>query len=224
MQQIWDLPLRTFHWSLVLAIIFSYATSQMSGEWLSWHISIGIFIFALMLFRIIWGFVGTTTARFKTFFPTYSKIKKKYYSDNNYIGHSLLGSISVFALILLIFSQAALGFFVVNDEIDINGPLYDLVSSDTSYMLTGLHSKLFDVLLVMIAIHLLAIAYYSIYKKRNIVTPMVTGKIKTKINNGFETKLSINKLNLFLTFSCSLFTYWLIDSGYLLMVLLDFTK
>src|SRR5436190_627753 len=65
--RIWDLPVRFFHWSLVVLVLFSYITGKIGGTWLEWHMRSGYAILALLLFRIAWGFVGSDTARFTRF-------------------------------------------------------------------------------------------------------------------------------------------------------------
>lgn len=172
---IWDLPLRLFHWLLVASLILSYISTELSIEWLYWHIEIGIIIFSLIIFRFIWGIIGTTTSRFVNFAPTRARIRQYYTGKYFLTGHTPLGAISVFVLLLLVFFQTVTGFFSFNDEADIHGPFYSIVNSKYYEAATSLHSMLSAVLLIFICLHIIAISYYRLIKNRNIITPMLIG-------------------------------------------------
>ena len=121
LQLIWDLPLRLFHWLFAISILASWYTSEQEGEMIEQHMQLGYFILGLVVFRIIWGFVGTKHARFSQFFPTPFKIinyLKSSQSDeqNKHAGHNPLGSLMVFLMLLLILLQAVSGLFI-NDDI-----------------------------------------------------------------------------------------------------------
>lgn len=175
---IWDLPLRLFHILLIISLIAAYITGIESGLWLEWHIHFGIFILALLVFRITWGFSGSTYSRFSNFFPTPYRLKTLYRSSEYKIGHSPLGGISIFTMLGFILIQASLGLFALNDEVDIHGPLYALVSSSWSERLTLWHSQVINVLLALTALHITAIVYYTWFKQRTLILPMITGTIK----------------------------------------------
>ncbi|MCA0187776.1 MAG: cytochrome b/b6 domain-containing protein, partial [Proteobacteria bacterium] len=65
-QRVWDLPIRLFHWLLVASIAFAYVSGQLGGNLIDWHARAGFFIVGLVVFRLVWGVVGTPTARFAT--------------------------------------------------------------------------------------------------------------------------------------------------------------
>lgn len=172
--RLWDLPTRLFHWLLVLAIAAAIISGQLGGNLIVWHGRIGIFIVGLIVFRLVWGLLGSTYARFAQFFPTPAKIKAYLRGEWRQPGHNPLGALSVFALLGLVGFQAVSGLFA-NDDIAFNGPLYDLVGRELSNRLSGLHHLASNALYVLIALHLAAIAFYGHVKKNNLVKPMITG-------------------------------------------------
>ena len=172
--QLWDLPLRVFHWSLVILVTVAIITGEIGGEWMGIHGKAGIGIAGLVTFRLIWGVIGSTHARFLTFIPTPGKIKAYLQGKWRGVGHNPIGAFSVLALLTLLGVQAGTGLFS-NDDIDFTGPLADLIESTLSSRLTGIHQILANVLLGLVALHIIAIGFYVLIKKDNLVKPMVTG-------------------------------------------------
>ena len=172
---IWDLPHRLFHWLLAVSVVAAYITAKIGGELIDWHGRLGIFILGLLVFRIIWGFIGSTHSRFSTFFPTFSRISAYLKGQWQGIGHNPLGALSVLALLAAVAVQVGTGLFA-NDDIAFEGPLFDLIDKDVSDKLTGLHSTTFYILLGFVVLHLIAIVFYRFVKKTNLVKPMLTGK------------------------------------------------
>lgn len=172
---IWDLPLRLFHWLLVVAVAAAYITAKIGGSLIDWHGRIGIFILGLLVFRILWGFVGSTHARFLTFFPTLPRLAAYLKGRWQGIGHNPLGALSVFALLAVLAVQVGTGLFA-NDDIAYVGPLSGFVDKSLSDRLTGLHNTIFDLLVGFVVLHVVAIVFYRWVKKTNLVAPMLTGK------------------------------------------------
>jgi cytochrome b len=172
--RIWDLPTRLFHWMLVLCVVASFVSGQLGGNLIEWHGKIGLFIVGLIVFRLVWGLIGSTYARFTQFFPTPAKLKAYLRGDWRGVGHNPLGAFSVFGLLALVGIQVSTGLFS-NDDITFFGPLYELVSKDVSNQLTGLHKLSSNLLLVLIGLHLCAIAFYTRVKKDNLIKPMLRG-------------------------------------------------
>lgn len=175
---VWDLPTRLFHWCLAVLIGVSWLTGEM-GE-MEWHMRSGIAILALVLFRLLWGFFGSTTARFSDFLT--SPVTAYRYArgllagkNDRYLGHNPLGGWMVVALLGLVFLQASSGLFA-NDDIFTEGPLYHLVTKSTSDWLTGIHKSLFDILLAAAALHIAAAFFYLLVKKDNLILPMIHGR------------------------------------------------
>lgn len=172
--RLWDLPTRIFHWSLVLAVSVAVITGELGGTWMDVHGKAGLTIVGLVTFRIVWGFVGSTHARFLNFVPTPSKIMAYLKGRWQGVGHNPLGAFSVLALLGLLAVQATTGLFT-NDDIAFTGPLNVLIDETLSARLTGLHRQLANVLLALLALHIVAIFFYVRFKKDNLVKPMVTG-------------------------------------------------
>lgn len=171
---VWDLPTRIFHWSLAAAVAVAFVTGFIGGNLMDVHGKAGIVIVGLVAFRIVWGIAGSTYARFASFVRGPSAIRGALRGDWRGVGHNPLGALSVMALLSLAALQVATGLFG-NDDIAFNGPLYALVSKETSDLLTGLHVRAVWALSALIAVHLAAIAFYARVKKDNLVLPMLTG-------------------------------------------------
>jgi len=174
---VWDLPLRLFHWAMVVSVASCYATGNLGGHWLEWHVFIGTFVFSLLCFRIQWGFLGNPYSRFCQFFPTLSRIRLYLKSTWNELGHSPLGAISVFAILGILLIQSLLGLFSFNDEIEVHGPFYELLNSSLTEQITYWHTMLVNGLIFLFALHISAIFYFAKFKKINLVKPMITGKM-----------------------------------------------
>ncbi len=172
--RLWDLPLRIFHWALVLAVLTAFITARLGGEWMGLHGKAGLAIIGLLAFRITWGVIGSTHARFKTFAPSPAAIRAYLKGRWQGIGHTPLGALAVFALLGLLAAQAGTGLFS-NDDIAFNGPLSGLIDKELSDRLTGLHHQLSNILLLLMGLHIAAIVFYVWLKKNNLVKPMLTG-------------------------------------------------
>ena len=172
--RLWDLPTRLFHWLLALCVAAALISAQIGGDFMDWHGRIGLFIVGLVVFRLVWGVMGSTYARFAQFFPTPARLKAFKSGAWRGVGHNPLGALSVLALLGLLAFQATSGLFS-NDDISYVGPLADLVSKDMSNRLTGLHKLASNGIYLLIGLHLVAIVFYALVKKDNLVKPMVTG-------------------------------------------------
>ena len=176
---IWDLPIRIVHWLLTVLIFGSWYTVSVSGD-MERHMLIGQTILCLLIFRVVWGFVGTRYAKFSSFVfgprtilaYTRSILSR---SGGGYAGHNPLGFLAVFAMLLLIGIQVTTGLFATDGDF-YEGPLNHLVSGRTGNQITDIHYLNFDVLAIMIGIHIVAIFFYLLYKRENLISPMFTGK------------------------------------------------
>ncbi len=173
---LWDLPTRAFHWLLVAAIGAAWFTGEQAGSWMVWHGRIGILIIGLISFRLAWGVVGSTYARFANFVRGPAVIADYLRGRWHGHGHNPLGALSVLGLLGLISLQLGTGLFATSDDSGFNGFLQSLVGSGLSERLTGLHHLGFDILLVLIGLHFAAIVFYTHFKKDNLLKPMLTGK------------------------------------------------
>ena len=171
---IWDLPTRLFHWLLVLAIVALVVTGKAGGSWMEWHGRLGLLVLGLLVFRLLWGVMGSTYARFAGFFPTPAKVAAYLRGQWHAPGHNPLGACSVLALLAVPLFQVLTGL-VANDDIAFVGPLYDLVGRDLSNLATRWHLLAVNVLLALVALHVAASLFYAHIKKDNLVKPMVLG-------------------------------------------------
>lgn len=172
--RVWDAPLRIFHWLLVLAVVSAFVSGEIGGNLMDWHGRIGLFILGLLVFRLVWGLVGSTHSRFLNFIPTPGRIRAYLKGEWHGLGHNPLGALSVFGLLGLLLIQVGTGLFA-NDDIAFRGPLARLVSDGLSGKLTGVHEVISKLLMLLVALHVSAIAFYLHVKKHNLVRPMITG-------------------------------------------------
>lgn len=173
-QRIWDLPTRLFHWALAGAVTAATVTGKIGGEWIEWHGRSGLFILGLVIFRLLWGFIGSPTARFANFVRGPAAIRAYLRGQWQGIGHNPLGALAVLALLGLSAAQVVSGLFA-NDDITFQGPLAALISKDDSDHARALHTLVFYALSAVVGLHLAAIAFYTRVKKQSLVRPMLTG-------------------------------------------------
>jgi cytochrome b len=173
-QRVWDLPTRLFHWALAGGIVAAVVTGKIGGDLIEWHGRSGLFILGLVIFRIVWGFVGSPTARFANFIRGPRAIKAYLKGQWQGIGHNPLGALAVLGLLALTAAQVFSGLFA-NDDIAFQGPLAGLLSKEASDQSRGLHSLVFYGLFAIVGLHLAAIAFYTRVKKESLVKPMLTG-------------------------------------------------
>jgi len=177
--RLWDLPVRAVHWSLVLLMPALWWTAEHGP--LIVHERLGYLAMALLLFRLFWGLAGGSTARFAGFVKGPRAIGgylRKLFSRSAEptIGHNPLGGWSVVILLLLLVGVVGTGLFT-DDTDGLNpGPLNYLVQGDLSAHMGHWHHLLFNILLGFIALHLLAILFYAVVKRENLVGPMITGR------------------------------------------------
>jgi cytochrome b len=176
---IWDLPVRLFHWSLVVLLVISWTTAEIGGNAMIYHLWSGYTILTLILFRLLWGFWGSTYARFNDFVRG-PRVAIRYArallqgETPLYPGHNPLGGWMVILLLLILSIQAVTGLFA-NDDIAVEGPLYPWVSKASSDFLTRIHKLNFNILLILISLHVLAVLFYLAAKGENLIVPMLTG-------------------------------------------------
>ena len=171
--RIWDWPTRVFHWALVICVVGAVVTVNLGGLWIDWHARLGYTILTLLIFRVLWGFMGPEHARFASFVKGPSAIWRYLRHGSPTAGHSPLAALSVLAFLLALGFQAVTGLFV-NDAIFFDGPLVRLISRDLSDDITQLHKLNRFVILGLIGLHLLALVVYR-FKGQRLVGAMITG-------------------------------------------------
>lgn len=178
--RVWDLPTRIVHWALAAAFLFSWCAAKWHN--FSAHRISGLVVLGLVTFRLIWGVVGSDTARFTHFVRgpraawTYARTLPARAAEAAY-GHNPLGGWSVVAMLLALIAQVGLGLFAVDTDGLESGPLSDYVGFDTGRRAAHLHHLSFNILLALVALHVAAVAFYALWKRRNLVLPMITGRM-----------------------------------------------
>lgn len=176
MMLVWDWPVRIFHWSLVVSVFLAWFTSAVPNM-LDLHVIVGLLVLGLVVFRVCWGVLGSNTARFAQFVRGKQAILSYLQGEWRGIGHNPLGGWSVLALLLLTALTVVSGLFVHNDD-DFSGPLAFLVSNSVSVLMTFLHEPLFNLLLLVIVLHVTAIAFYRVVLNQNLLEPMFSGEVQ----------------------------------------------
>lgn len=177
--RVWDLPTRLFHWSLVILIGFSWWSAE--ERLMDWHRLSGITVLALVVFRLLWGFIGGSTARFGQFVRSPGRVLAYLRPGGQALrtaGHNPLGGYSVVLMLLLLAAQVTTGLFAVDVDGIESGPLSFLVSFDQGRAASEVHEISFTLLQVVAGIHIFAVLFYLVVKKLNLVRPMVTGSDK----------------------------------------------
>lgn len=179
--KVWDLPVRLFHWTLVILMVVSYLSGRAGGDWMKLHFWSGYAILALLLFRIAWGFVGSTTARFSNFVK--GPVAGLVYLRNLVTGrptyeagHNPAGGAMVVLLILAVLAQATAGLFSADTDLGtVNGPLANLIADKWVDRLTAFHKFWVTVLWWLVGFHVLASLVYLVWKRQNLIGAMLTG-------------------------------------------------
>jgi cytochrome b len=176
--QVWDAPIRLFHWGVVLLVATSYVCAR--AGWMRLHFLSGYTIIAALLFRLAWGLIGSETAQFGRFLrnplATVAHLRQlPHWEPDLELGHNAAGGWMVVLTLVLLACQAGTGLFA-NDDVISDGPLYDYVGKAVSDRITSLHLRNFNLLLAAIAVHVIAIAAYRVLKGENLFVPMLTGR------------------------------------------------
>jgi cytochrome b len=172
-QAVWDLPVRLVHWLLACLIAFSWWSVH--NHHTDWHIWSGCSILTLLIFRLLWGFVGSSTARWTNFVRGPRTIADYLRGRWTGIGHNPLGALSVVAMFGAVAVQVGLGLISEDEDGIYTGPLYRLVSIDTSDKARDIHELWFNVILGLIILHVAAIIFYR-FRGWHLTKPMITGR------------------------------------------------
>jgi cytochrome b len=176
-QRVWDLPVRLTHWLLAALIAFSWWSVKYDHT--DWHIWSGIAILTLLLFRLMWGFVGSSTARFANFVRGPGQVLRYLRGGWSGIGHTPLGALSILALYLVTAIQVGLGLFNEDDDGLFAGPLANFLSPDATDKIRGIHEINFYILIGLIGLHVAAILYYRLVRGKKLTKAMITGRSAT---------------------------------------------
>jgi cytochrome b len=178
--KVWDLPSRLCHVLLATSILGAYGTVEWSWLDMQWHFYFGYSTLVLVVFRVLWGLWGSEHARFGQFLKglgaVIAYVKKLLSKDSTQTtGHSAVGGWAVVVLLIASFAQAFSGLFN-SDDIENFGPLYDKVNADWVDQVGDFHESFYNVLLILIGVHVIAALLYWLVKKQNLILPMITGR------------------------------------------------
>jgi cytochrome b len=217
--RVWDLPTRLFHWTLAVCVVGSVISAKVGGNALVWHFRLGYVVFALILFRLLWGVVGGRWSRFANFI--YAPATTLRYlrgqsrpGEHLDVGHNPLGAFSVFGLLAVLAAQVGTGLFA-DDEIASTGPLIKFVSGATSELLTHWHKRYGQWLVIgLVLLHVAAIVFYRVRKKQNLVLPMFTGDKPLAAGVPASTDSAASRaLAALLLAACAAGVAWLVSLG-----------
>src|SRR5258705_9947793 len=177
--RLWDGPTRIVHWAVVVLIGFAWWSAE--TDRLQWHRWSGYAVVGLVAFRLIWGFAGSGNARFASFVKgpsaTLAYLKTLPRRAHSVVpGQNPLGAWSVLAILAVLVIQSVTGLFAVDIDAFEGGPLSDRVDFDTGRLIAKWHHWSFTALQVLVVFHLAAVAFYLVYKRANLIGPMITGR------------------------------------------------
>ena len=215
--RVWDLPTRLFHWALAICIVGLIVTANIGGNWMNWHLRLGYTVLTLLLFRVVWGFVGGHWSRFGSFLYSPAALMRYLRGQgdaSHSVGHSPLGALSVFALLAVLLLQVSTGL-VSDDEIAFSGPLTRFVSGDTVAAATGYHKNIGKFIVIgLVVLHLAAILFYKLVRKQGLVRAMVVGdKRLTAPATGARDSAGARLLALAVLLVCAGAVRWLVSLG-----------
>jgi cytochrome b len=190
---IWDVFVRVFHWVLTLAFAGAWLLGKFGPGVMTWHFYLGYAVLGLIALRLVWGFIGPESARFRSYFYRPAEIveylrhvmerKPSYWP-----GHNPVGGVYVLLLLFVVAALAITGLLADPEDYVNIGPLAKYVSIETSRQAIVWHALLANLVLAMIAFHIAAIAFYQFWKHEDLVRSMFTG-LKT-VRRGRKTRPS----------------------------------
>jgi cytochrome b len=181
--RLWDPLLRLFHWTLAAVVTLAWGLGRFGPDRMALHFWLGYAVIALLAFRLVWGLVGPASARFSglvhgpkaTLAYAASLFRRK---PSNWRGHNPLGGLYILVLLTVLALQVLTGLFADPEDYVNVGPLAGHVSIETARSALGWHGMLGNLLFGLVLLHLAAIVFYRLWKREDLVRPMLTG-IKT---------------------------------------------
>lgn len=180
-RKVWDLPTRLFHWSLVCSVVTGFYLGEFRDfSTVELHFYAGYVTAGLLAFRVLWGIIGSQPSRLSALAPSPKRLFSytltiKNRQPSGIAGHNPLGALSVVAMLAALVAQIVTGLFAEDDGLFAEGPLSDYISEASVLTMTSIHYTSSRVILFLIVTHVLAILFYWIWKRENLVLPMISG-------------------------------------------------
>lgn len=212
--KVWDMATRIFHWAIVICVAGAWVT--MENRWILAHEIFGYTLLTLVVFRLLWGFLGSTTARFSHFMTSPNKAIRYLRaslqsSAEHHSGHNPAGAWMVIVLLSLLLFQTISGLYS-NNDLGFTGPLADNVTKEISDLFTKLHGWSFNFILAAVWLHVVAVFFYVFVKKDNLVKAMFTGKKPKKQAGAYQNLKFIHPFKaLMILLLSSILVVWLVS-------------
>ena len=179
--RVWDPLLRLFHWLLAAAVTTSFFLGEFGPNIMTLHFWCGYLVIGLLVFRIVWGFVGPRPARFASFVPgprgvlTYAGtiFSRK---PSHWPGHNPLGALSVIAMLTLLAAQVTTGLFADPEDFVNVGPLAHHVDAAMNRKASVWHERIAWTLVALVVLHVAVICWYRFWKREDLIGPMIHGR------------------------------------------------
>lgn len=210
--KVWDLWTRLFHWLIVALVGFSWWSAE-TGH-MDWHYKSGLSALILLVFRLIWGVIGSSTARFANFVRSPAAVigyLRRPKESVHAAGHNPLGGYSVILMLLTLILQVGTGLFAGDTDGLESGPLSYLVTFDQSRVAAKVHHLSFTVLQLLVLLHVVAIIYYRL-RGRRLIAPMITGRDNQLAPDAGEMR-SASVVRAFVALAIALAIGWWVSKG-----------
>lgn len=210
--KVWDLWTRLFHWLIVALVGFSWWSAE-TGH-MDWHYKSGLSALILLVFRLIWGVIGSSTARFANFVRSPAAVigyLRRPKESVHAAGHNPLGGYSVILMLLTLIVQVGTGLFAGDTDGLESGPLSYLVTFDQSRVAAKVHHLSFTVLQLLVLLHVVAIIYYRL-RGRRLIAPMITGRDNQLAPDAGEMR-SASVVRAFVALAIALAIGWWVSKG-----------
>jgi cytochrome b len=181
LEKVWDPVTRIWHWALALSVTVGWLLGEYrTFSTMQWHFYCGYATAGLVLFRYFWGLVGPQPVRLAALFPSLTSLLRYACTlftrtPSGVPGHNPFGALSVIAILLALTAQVSTGLFAEDDGLFFEGPLASLISAKIVLKMTSLHHLFAKVVLTLVVLHLSAISFYFVYKRENLISPMLRG-------------------------------------------------
>jgi len=173
--QVWDPLVRIFHWLLVACFLIAYI---MEDEMLNLHVLMGSIVLGLIVFRLIWGVVGTEHARFSDFTYSFREIAGHLLSlmclrSARHTGHTPAGSVMIFFLLvgLLLLTMSGLLLYSLENSIAVLSG----ITLESLLLIETMHGLMADVLMFAVIFHVAGVLVETVLQRQNLMLAMITG-------------------------------------------------